>query len=165
MDKSSPLRDVTGRYLTRALFVELTDKEMSEKYPPRCTLKEAHDLYLSVADPTEYRFAEKLLGSDYTIFWDQWRRLLATPDFMVFLNKWREELEIKLRSNAVLTLKESAKDPEKGVTAARWLAEKGWEPKRKVGRPSKEEMETEKKVVAALTSVIDSDAERINVAK
>lgn len=153
-----PLKDVTGRYLTRALFKELADGT-EEKYPPLCTLKEAHDLYMQVSDPTEYEFAKALLESPETNFYDQWQRLLNTPDFMVYLEKWRDELEIKLRSAAVRAIRH-ASTSDKGFQAAKWLAERGWGEK-KVGRPSKEEQVRQNRIEDALHKELTADEARI----
>ena len=157
------LRDVTGRYLTRALFVELAEKDNMEKYPPMCTLKEAHDLYMEIADPTEYLFAKALLESPETTFWDHWKRLLAMDDFMFHLSKWREELEVKLRANAIKTIKLASVDPEKGITAAKWLAEKGFKEKKGAGRRSNDDIMREKKIQAGINSELDDDAKRISL--
>jgi hypothetical protein len=46
-------------------------------------------------------------------------------------------------------------------TAAKWLAEKGWTDKRTAGRPSKAEVEGEKKQQASVKSVIQSDLDRL----
>ena len=165
MNLNSPLKDVTGRYLTRALFEELSDKDVSEKYTHRCTLKEAHDLYMEIADPTEYEFAKGLLFNEHTNFWDQWRRLVETPDFFFHLSKWREELEIQIRSEAVKAMISIANSRDKGAAvAAKWVAERGWEPKRRAGRPNKDHTEKEKRTAEALTSSVADDAERIKLA-
>jgi len=154
------MRDVTGRYLTKALFVELTDREMAEKYPPLCTIKEAHDLYMQIADPTEYKFAESLLHRSDTTFWDHWQRLLNTADFMFYLTKWREELDASIKSNAVENIKSMAHD---NAVAAKWLADRGYADKRKAGRPSKEEVDKEKKLMAHTDKTLNEDADRISL--
>jgi len=160
MNLSAPMRDVTGRYLTKALFVELTDREMAEKYPPLCTIKEAHDLYMTIADPTEFAFAKVLLHRPDTTFWDHWQRLLNTGDFMVYLTKWREELDAQIKSEAVERIKGLAIE---NVAAAKWLADKGYSEKRKAGRPSKQEVENEKKLMATSEKTINDDAARISL--
>jgi hypothetical protein len=160
MNKNAPMRDVTGRYLTKALFWELTDKDMAEKYPPLCTMKEAHDLYMAIGDLTEYKFAEALLYRDDTIFWDHWQRLLNTPLFMEYLTKWREELETRIRSTAIETMKGLALD---NAAAAKWLAEQSWKSKRKAGRPSKQEIENTKRTMLEDKKTFDDDAARIEL--
>lgn len=160
MNPNAPMRDTTGRYLTKALFVELTDKDMAEKYPPLCTIKEAHDLYMSIADPTEYRFARELLERPDTTFWDHWQRLLNTADFMMYLTKWREELDSKIKADAIESMKMQAIT---SPAAAKWLAEKGYIDKRKAGRPSKQEVENEKKAQASIEKTLEDDADRISL--
>lgn len=161
MNADAPMKDTTGRYLTRALFVELTDKEMAAKYPPLCTLGEAHELYLEVCDPTEYEFAKRLLG--HADFWAHWLRLLQTPTFLAELHKWREELEVKIRSGAIRQMRESARDPQRGTAAAKWIAEGSWKEKRKVGRPTKEAEAVSKAVEQAIEDDLRKDAERISL--
>ena len=160
MNKLAPMRDVTGRYLTKALFVELTDRDMAEKYPPLCTIKEAHDLYMLIADPTEFAFAKVLLEREDTTFWDHWQRLLNTGDFMFYLSKWREELDAQIKSTAIEHIKRQA---EESPVAAKWLADKGYAEKRKAGRPSKQEVENEKKLMASSEKTLNDDAARISL--
>lgn len=114
-------------------------------------------LYMSVADPTEYKFAEKHLGG-----WTHWNRMLNNQKLRPMIDKWREELEVKLRSQAFRALRSTAvNEGAKGTTAAKWLAEKGWEPKR--GRPSKEEVERTKKVHAGIHEELEEDFERMGL--
>jgi hypothetical protein len=148
------MKDSTGRYLTRALFVELADPELMEKYPPKFTLEEAREIYLECEDPTEYEAAKVLLGS-----WDHWQALLKNPTVLIHIQKWREELEIRLRSQAVKNIQFLALG-EKGFAAAKWLAERGWEPK-KAGRPTKKEVERETRAQAGIDDDISKDAARV----
>ena len=164
MNKDSPLKDVTGRYLTRGLLDELSVASNNDKYPTRCSLKEAHDLYMEIADPTEYEFARALLYSPDTNFWDHWNRLLNTNEFMAHLARWREELEIQIRSEAIKSMIDLARSKQKGAAiAAKWVAERGWEPKRGAGRPTKDHSEREKKIAEALTTSVNADAKRLGV--
>ena len=148
------MKDSTGRWLTRALFVELADPELVDKYPPKFTLEEARTIYLECEDPTEYLVAMELVGD-----WDHWNALLANPTVMSYINKWREELEIKLRSKAIQHI-QSLSFGEKGFAAAKWLAEKGWAEK-KAGRPTKKQVEQEAKMEAGISSELAADASRI----
>jgi hypothetical protein len=148
------VKDSTGRYLTRALFVELADPELAEKYPPKFTLDEAREAYLDAEDPTEYGAAMRLLGS-----WEHWKALCANPTVLTYIKQWREELEIRLRSKAILNIQFLA-NGEKGFAAAKWLAEKGWAEKQ-AGRPTKKQVEREAKVQAGIDKELDSDASRV----
>ena len=76
-------------------------------------------LYLEIADPNEYEFALKVLGS-----WDHWRSLLKNPTIMAYIEKWREELATKLAAVGVKSLLQKATDGD--VQAAKFLATKQW---------------------------------------
>ena len=141
----------------------------SQGYEPTFTLKEQdHEyegvkyismrrLYMGMEDPTEYEFATEVLGS-----WDHWLRLCNSPAVREHINKWREELEIKLRARAVKAMLETATTAgAKGTTAAKWLATAGW--KEGKGRPSKAKVKGELKKAAQVVSLVDRDAERLGI--
>ena len=147
MDKSK-LQDTMGRPLTQSLFLELGYKTEFAIY----TLKDddytyegkvypsLKRLYLEEKDPTEYTFAcSNLLG------WKHWLRLCANKIILKHIEEWREELEVKLRSEGI---KKAFLSAEGGsFQAAKWLADRGWEA-RGAGRPSKEAVERETKMQA-----------------
>jgi hypothetical protein len=133
---------------------------MAEKYPPLCTIKEAHDLYMQIADPTEFKFAKALLERPDTTFWDHWQRLVNTGDFLFYLTKWREELDAQIKSDAIACIQAQASD---SPVAAKWLADKGYEPKRKAGRPSKQEVDNAKKDMVSADKTVNEDAARISL--
>ena len=157
-------KDDQNRYLTRALFKETSDLMSRKKFSPEFTLKE-HDikgyksmraLYLSYDDPTEYTFAIEVLGS-----WDHWQKLSNCTWFKDdYLEPWRFELEIKLRAQGINVMKGLALDKNKD--AAKWLAQGGWGATKR-GRPSKEEVEGERKIRARLKDDIEADAERLGI--
>ena len=157
-------KDTCGKWLTQAVFWELRH----EKYTPSFSLKD-YDLerdgvtypslkhiYLRYSDPTEYTFATEVLGG-----WEHWQAIQSSYALRPYIQKWREELEIKLRAEALKSLRKAASEGSKGIAAAKYLAEKGWEKKR--GRPSKEEVEKETKVEAALRKEYAEDAKRLGV--
>jgi hypothetical protein len=84
--------------------------------------------------------------------WSHWKKLLKRAWFRECRDRWKEELEIKLRSDAIKEMIEQSKGI-KGGPAARWLAEKGWAPTR--GRPSKDEVAAERKQQAGIKTEID----------
>lgn len=160
IDKSK-LKSSNGIPLTQSLFLEigytdyavytLKDEDYEYKGKVYPSLKR---LYLEMEDVGEYLFAsEHLLG------WDQWNRLCQNKQVAEHIEKWRYELELKLRSKAIMEIQLRAKS-EKGISAARWLAEKGWD-KRQAGRPSKAEVEREVKIQADLQSLYGDDLKRI----
>lgn len=112
---------------------------------------------MEVADPTEYDFALQAFGS-----WENWQRLAGPegPDwFLPFITAWRNELEVKLRREAFLHMRELAKGK---TDAAKWLAEGRWDT-RKAGRPSTEERKRELAKVTAITSGYTDDAKRLGL--
>lgn len=160
-------KDAQGRFLTRALFKETSDLMSRKKFSPEFTLKEyditgyksMRALYLSFDDPTEYKFAMEVLGS-----WDHWQKLSACTWFKEDLEAWRFELELKLRSQGITTMKDLA-TVDRNKDAAKWLAQGGWNtsstPKR--GRPSKQEVEGERKIQARMKNDIEDDAKRLGI--
>jgi hypothetical protein len=159
IDKSL-LCDDGGKPLTQGLFLELGYGEKSV-----FTLKEQHytykdkfypslkQLYLEEGDPTEYSFATK-----YLLNWKHWMRLCDNRIIRKHIDEWRDELEVKLRCQAVGDVIKSAKNGN--YQAARWLADRGWET-RGAGRPTKAEVEHEKKVQAAMNDEYKEDVVRL----
>lgn len=150
-----------GQLLTQSLFLEFgydTDKAVY-------TLKEVdHEfngkvypsikrLYLEMEDPTEYQFAET-----YFVGWRHWMRICDNKFLRKYVDEWREELEYKLRAKAVKNMLKSAADGN--YQACKWLADRGWHT-RPAGRPSKAEVEHEKKVLAAIGDEYANDAIRL----
>lgn len=161
IDKSKML-DVMGKPLTQSLFLEINyndqaiytlkehDHEHNGKFYP--SLKR---LYLEADDPTEYTFAiTHLLG------WKHWQRLCENKVLRRHIDEWREELEVKLRSRGVLQAIKNAE--QGGFQSAKWLADRGWDT-RGAGRPSKEEVEHEKKVQARINDEYGADILRLQV--
>jgi hypothetical protein len=161
IDKSKML-DVMGKPLTQSLFLEINYNDQAiytlkdhdhthngKQYP---SLKR---LFLEADDPTEYTFAiTHLLG------WKHWQRLCENKVLRRHIDEWREELEVKLRSRGVL---QAIKNAEAGgFQSAKWLADRGWDT-RGAGRPSKEEVEHEKKVQARINDEYGADILRLQV--
>lgn len=160
MDKSL-LKSTNGIPLTQSLFLEigytdyavytLKDEDYEYKGKEYPSLKR---LYLEMEDVGEYLFAcTHLLG------WEHWQRLCANKQINEHIEKWRYELELKLRSQAIMEIKAKSKN-EKGINASKWLAERGWD-KRPAGRPSKADVERETRVQADLDKMFQDDMKRI----
>ena len=159
MSDTPDYRDKMGRYRTLSLFVETNN----DNDTPVFTLKprdhngcvSLKQLYLSYDDPTEYSFAIEVLGS-----WEHWLKLSNSTWFKEYIEAWRLELEVKLRSKGIKEIRNQAAAGNKD--AAKWLAEKGWD-KRQAGRPSKAEIERERKQQANVSNSLEDDAERIGL--
>lgn len=159
IDKSKFL-DNMGKPLTQSLFLEIgysdyaiyTLKEDDHEYKGKkyYSLKK---LYVEMEDPTEYEFANK-----YLLNYSQWKRLLSNKIIRQHIDEWREELELKLRCRGIKSAIRSAN--EGGFQAAKWLADRGWET-RGAGRPSKEEVDREKKFQARISEDFQADVVRL----
>lgn len=156
-DKSR-FKDVMGRYLTQSLFFEYANTPHAVY-----TLKD-HDhevdgvlypslrkLYLDCNDPTEYVFATTYLWG-----WDHWQKMLTNSMILENVNKWRDELEVKLRAEAVKSIIEQGRD---SFAAAKWAADGHWNVKK--GRPTREEAKREREMRERAVKGVQSDADRI----
>lgn len=172
-----PWRDVMldsmGRFRTTSLFWETRKTEANaEKYPPLFTTK-AKDL--TVGDKTyrslrsiyfsynhmpefEYEFAMDVFGS-----WEHWLTLFNSFQIKPVVQGWRDELNIKIKAEALKTVLAQSKDPEKGLQAARAILA-GEHKESKRGRPSKEEKARLEKEVTKHKDEIDADMERLGLA-
>lgn len=159
IDKKKML-DGGGKPLTQSLFLEVGYSEQSiytlkdedhmyegKLYP---SLKR---LYLEMEDLTEYEFA-----NTYLLGWRHWKRLCENKLLRKSIDEWREELELKVRARGI---REAVKAAEAGgFQAAKWLADRGWS-QRVAGRPSKEEVEREKKFQARASEEFTADVVRL----
>ena len=154
-----------GRWRTQSLFWEIR----SENLEPLFTLKDYdHEvdgvvypslklIYMSYLDTTEYEFAIEVFGS-----WKAWQKISSNQDLKVFIDEWRAEMEVKIRSLALRSLLETARNEgSKGTAAAKYITEKGWEKTK--GKSSREEVEREKKIQSMITDDIRDDAERLGI--
>lgn len=110
-------------------------------------------LYMEMCDPTEYEFATK-----YFLNWDHWKRITENKLLMSYIQEWRDELEVKLRSRAV---KLTIANAEGGnYQAAKWLADRGWNT-RGAGRPTKGEVERQAKIEGHIANEYGADVIRL----
>ena len=163
MIEKSKLQDTMGRPLTQSLFLELgysdyavyTLKEYDYPYKGKHypSLKR---LFLNEEDPTEYFFAEKhLLG------WQHWKRLCDNKMIAKHIEEWREELELKIRSQAVKDMMNLCASESGNFSAARYLANREWE-KRPAGRPSKVEKEKHLRIEERIEEEFAEDFARLS---
>ena len=154
------LVDNGGKPLTQSLFLEIaySDKAVYSLKEYHCehegkTYPSLKLLYLEMEDPTEYDFAMK-----YLLGFKHWKRLYENKLIGRHIDEWREELEMKLRSRAVKHMLTSA--AEGNYQAAKWFADRGWTNKG-AGRPSKLDIEREKKFQANVDKEYGADVFRL----
>lgn len=166
----SPLNRFTnsmGRNYLRALFYETTEGDKSSvvytlKRRDHLGYPSLYRLYMEACDPTEYRFAVSNLNG-----WSHWQELVNAPWFQVYLDEWRLELEIKLRSDAlasILTLSRLESNPN-AYHANKYLLDASWKPKEagKRGRPTSAQVRAEIMSQAASKAEIEDDAKRMGL--
>ena len=166
-DMSNKFKTAQGRRLTKGMFYETV---LADKSTVLYTLKEQdHEgfpslkrLYLECGDPTEYKFATAYLDS-----WSHWVELCKCTWFQEYLELWRAELELKVKSKALYLISEEASnDLSKSKFAAnKFLIEGGWKPRETSssgrGRPSKKDIQAAANKIASDQAVVDDAVERV----
>ncbi len=165
------LKGVNGKGRTKSLFYELSYADPSD-----ClfTLKEqdieAHGkhyvslqaLYLALVpnDPTEYEFAQAVFGS-----WGIWQNISTSPVIKTHVARWRKEVEVKVKSEAIKAIAEEMKSGGRSsFSAAKLLLDKGWLDKDNASQAKKklQAKEEEDQNKQAL-SFLSEDAERLGI--
>lgn len=163
------LKDVRGAWRTKSLFFETSLATRREDQEPIYTLKDEdytvdgvtykslHNIYMRIADPSEYNFAMEAFGS-----YKHWKVLQKATWFKPYLQEWRDELAAKIRSDAIKAMVRIVEEEgSKGTSAARYLAEEGWSKGQGKGRPSKEKIEREANKILKIHEEVDEDIERM----
>jgi len=160
-----------GKTKTKSLFYELCYSDTDDAV---FTLKdrdiEAHNklylslqkLYLSLAphDPTEYEFAQTVFGS-----WEVWKMVSNAAGVRTHVVKWRSEVEVKVKSEAIKAIAEEMKsNGRSSFSAAKLLLDKGWLDKDNASQAkqklkAREEDDQNKEAL----SLLSDDAERLGI--
>lgn len=162
-------KNAMGALFTRGLFLErsytkndkssviytLRDEDHPDGY------KSLYKLYMETADPTEFVFANTYLDS-----YDHWMAIASTTWFEEELIRWRRDLEQKLKSKAMTTVKAIAdSDGHKNqFEAIKILLNAGWKEKpsgKGAGRPTKEAIKAEIKTQANEERALNADLDRV----
>lgn len=171
------MMDSMGRYRVASLFWETRNALKEEEFSPMFSLKPSSftapsadkktlvtypslkEIYMSYdhIPGFEYDFAMDVFGC-----WEHWERLtksMLKEDFQ----HWRDELTVKLKASALKKLMKASLEPSAtGVTAARYLADEGYVPK-KMGRTTKEEKVRQLKIDAGIRDDLSSDMDRLGL--
>lgn len=135
--KEKIFKDVMGRWITSGLFKETAQKDDYVIY----TLDDARKWYMECNDPTSYLFATSFLDG-----YKHWLALKESPALAHHLLQWEDELEVKMRSEALNRIYTYSKGKD-GYQASKYLVEAGWL-KKKAGRPSKAQIAKETRLRA-----------------
>lgn len=156
----------SNQRLLRALFFEETG---ADKSTVLYTLKDVdhqgfpslYRLYMELDDPTEWKVAQELMDG-----WEHWEILCNCTWFKPYIARWRKELELRMKSQALVRIKAEAKTGSKeSFGANKYLLEKGWEPKSgsSRGRPSKDEITKAANEIARADSQLSEDFKRLGL--
>lgn len=158
-------KNTNGVFLTRELFFETALNKDNVIY----TLKDSahngypslYELYMAANDPTEYAFAMDHLGG-----WQHFQNLENSSWFKPYLDRWREELHLRAKAQALAKVFETARGTTKDAFAAqKYLIEKGYDkaaPQTR-GRPTKQQVENEAKNIANESRRVGDDLERLRI--
>lgn len=159
----SKFKNINGVFLTKELFFETALNKDNVLY----TLKDhehkgfpsLYQLYMETNDPTEYTFAMEYLGG-----WAHWKLLEGSTWFEPYLSRWREELHLRAKAQALAKVMKTAQaDNKDSFAAQKYLIEKGYDkaaPNTK-GRPTKQQVLNEAKSIALETKRVEEDLERL----
>lgn len=158
-DKSI-FKDKMGRYITQGLFIDFRYDETfavytledQDKVYKGNSYPSLRRLYLEECDPTEYNFANK-----YLFGWEHWLALKNNKELYKYIERWEEELEVKMRAKGIHSLLKMSEGAN--FNAAKWVADGQWNQKR--GRPSKEEKERERKIRERAMAEAEEDSARV----
>ena len=170
-DVNSPFMNNMGNYLLRSLFHETkamgkvgvyTLKDKDHTYEGN-SYKSLYRLYMEEGDLTEYFFAVKYLDS-----WEQWTALIERNWFKPYIARWRTELELKLKAEALQRILLEAKEGGKNqYNANRFIVERGWVAKEaeasRRGRPTKAEISRKAAEQAFSDLQVDEAAKRLGI--
>jgi hypothetical protein len=160
---------VNNTWYTEALFWDrVVEKplELRQDFEPPFTLYDekpgfvcVRTTFVALMDPTGYKWAQEYLG-DYA----HWKKLIKSKWFQEAYDVWMDEMKMKIRSEALKTIKDIAEEgqPAQALVAAKYLAGFEWE-KHNRGRPSSSEIQGELKKQAKLLTEEDEDAKRIGL--
>lgn len=168
------VKSTNGRRVLRSLFYETVANSTigSETTEPIFTLKAYNvqrgektfwslkNIYFSYPNQIpgfEYDFAMDIFGD-----WEHWCLLADSDIIREYIQAWRDELTIKLQAKAMSAMMKTALyEGSKGTPAAKFIADRGWEVKR--GRPSKAEIERERKIQAGISEEVEQDMKRLGL--
>lgn len=133
------------------------------------TYPSLYQLYMRENDPLEHEFAMKYFES-----WFHWQEVANSTWMKPLIDSWRQELELRIQSDALKAIQaEAINDTKYSYAANLYLAKKSWkdketpkEPapeKRLRGRPSKASIAEEAAKIASQQHDIWEDYKRLKL--
>lgn len=169
MKPVAPFRNNESGWYTRCLFyetcvgIEVARRNCEPVFTLHADIPDLLNFgteYIRDMDPTGYTTSKRIL-KDY----QHWLHLMKFTWFTNAKEQWDMEIDARVRSEAIASIRVIANDPEdKGaLQAAKYLADKGLSENAKKGRgrPSKLEVEAALKAETEEQKRIEKDMERI----
>ena len=165
---TNKFKDVQGRWRIRSLFYE----DRLEGYEPLYTLnsedrevngvtyQSLRRIYLEEEHIVgcEYDFANKYLGG-----WKHWELICKSSYYKSVILEWKEELEIKQKAQHIRKMiMQSYSEGTASFNATKYLLDKGYIEKDGKGRPKKEDVEKQAKIMAKAEAELADDLARLN---
>lgn len=111
-------------------------------------------------DPTEVKFAQECFEG-----WEHWMMVTKCTWFKPYIERWREEIELRIRSKALAAVLEVANDrySKFQYEANKYLLSGQWKPNSKdtVGRPSKAKIKEQAEEMFMLEKEMKDDLTRL----
>lgn len=165
---SNKFKNSSGTYFTSALFCDVMEER--EKHSALYTLysdvdikgldgkvyKSLKFIYLKMEDVYEREFALACFDS-----WSHYKKMLRCSWFVEELEKWREELEIRHRSQALKSIRDVANDPldKNSFNANKFLLAGGWQQSKTKVEKKKVKDASDSTIIA--TQEVNQDFERL----
>lgn len=170
---------VNNQRLTQALFFETTAPEtrdyaiyslskVDKEWNGR-KFKSLYKLYMAENDILEHDFATKYFES-----WDHWKQICETKFMRELIASWREELDVRIRSDALKIIQAEVYNNTKySYPAAVYIAKQGWKDriktedtkttKKGAGRPTKASIAEEANRIAMEAHDVSADLQRLGI--
>ena len=161
------MKNAMGVSRTQSLFLEESYQDQTAVYytlsPHDSETKgvpSIYRLYLEMGDPEEYLFADT-----YFLGMDHWRKICESPFFQPHLERMREDLRKKIKSESLYRIRKEAEDPtsKNYFAALKYLSDGGYLEKNTKGRPSKAAVAAETKKQAEARTELDAILERMEI--
>ena len=160
-----PYRAGNGVYLLKSLFFETAVDKSNCVY----TLKNEDHTVDGVLYPSLYRryMAEKdvtefIFANNHLAGWEHWEKLCRCEWFQDYLARWRKEVTLSVKSEALQKiLQKSNSNAKDALMAQKFIVTGGWDTTPTKGRPSKEDIKRAANEKAEESNRVNLDFQRI----
>lgn len=161
-------RDPHGRLRTKSMFEEtITPDLVARGIEPVYTLLTAskskfglpsvYDHFMNAKDPTGYTTATSMFES-----WLHWERIFSTKQLESYLTLWNSELAVAMKADAIKAMYVTAvTEGSKGITAAKYIAEKGWIKSTTLTKKEREKQDMDLQKAKIAAAQVDDDMKRM----